>query len=157
MVYQWKDGACFKADANKCKAEIDALPENTRKNIVAFARNRKTELHKCFEWNDTKAAEKYRLNQAGEIQRSIILVSVNQKGEEAWVRVYEKAADSKNSPYRDVSGAINDNFFRQIIINRVTRNIKELEYTLKAYQRFFKNPESFIEAIQVLKREGFSA
>jgi len=64
MVYRWREGICFKADANKCKAEIDMLPKKTKENVVRFASNSKTELHKCFEWDDTKAAAKYRLEQA---------------------------------------------------------------------------------------------
>lgn len=42
--------------------------------IVRFARNKKTELHACFEWDDSKAAHEHRLWQARQICRSYITV-----------------------------------------------------------------------------------
>lgn len=48
-------------------------------DVVAFARNPETALHHCFTWDDTEAAEKYRLNQA----RAVIRLSVTVVGEDA--------------------------------------------------------------------------
>ena len=62
-------------DADKVAREIASLGENVEEaDIVNKARDEKTELHKCFEWDDTKAAEKYRETQAKHVVRSIYLV-----------------------------------------------------------------------------------
>ena len=50
----------FKADAEKCYREIEALGECKPEEIVEYAKHTDTELHKCFEWDDTKAAERWR-------------------------------------------------------------------------------------------------
>jgi hypothetical protein len=42
-------------------------------DVVKFARNPKTALHKRFEWDDTKAAEQYRLQQAGHLIRCYVI------------------------------------------------------------------------------------
>ena len=151
MVYKWKDGVCFKADAGKCKAEIDTLQEKTRDNVVSLAHNRKTELHKCFEWNDVKAAEKHRLDQAGEVLRSIVFVSVIQD-EEVSIRAYERESAENKSAYRDVMESINDESFRQIIINRVKRDIESMKNVANSYQRFFSNPKGFKKAMQIAEQ-----
>jgi hypothetical protein len=43
--------------------------------VVAFATNPNTALHSAFEWDDTEAARKYRLQQARQLIRVIVEVS----------------------------------------------------------------------------------
>lgn len=67
MQAEWKIKGIFKADAQRVADEIG---ENsiTPEQVLEKARNDKnSELHKCFEWNDGIAAEKYRLIQARKI------------------------------------------------------------------------------------------
>lgn len=55
----------FKADAQKCYEEIQSLGDSyTTAEIVELAKDKTTELHKCFDWNNREAAEKWRLHQA---------------------------------------------------------------------------------------------
>lgn len=55
----------FKADAQKVSEELREIGEEfTPQDIVDAAEDETTELHKCFEWDNNKAAEKYRLHQA---------------------------------------------------------------------------------------------
>ena len=63
MQAEWKIKGIFKADAQKVADEIG---ENkvTPQEVLDKARDENSELHKCFEWNDSVAAEKYRLQQA---------------------------------------------------------------------------------------------
>ena len=89
----WKDESEFKnlADAELVQNEIDHLatidPDGKCKNqaLVDFARqNPNSETHKCMEWNDTVAGEKYRLHQAARIKdgiRTIIIQEATKKVE----------------------------------------------------------------------------
>ena len=86
MTVKWKIDGVFKADAEKVYSEIGDL-KTTPEDVVKKARDPGSELHKCFDWNDTTAAEKYRLIQARAILRSIVYVEV--KKEDAPVRVYQ--------------------------------------------------------------------
>ena len=59
----WRVDGFFKADAQKCYEEMgdsDISPEE----VLEKAKDKNSELHKCFEWDDTVAANKYRLQQA---------------------------------------------------------------------------------------------
>lgn len=84
----WKDNSEFKgkADAEAVQQEINLIaqqdPNGKCRNeaLVDFARRHPaSESHKCFEWDDTKAAESYRLHQATRIKCQIITVTVPQK------------------------------------------------------------------------------
>jgi hypothetical protein len=62
MQVDFKIHGIFKADPEKCYNELP--DEITPENVLERARDEKSELHKCFEWDDSVAAEKYRLTQA---------------------------------------------------------------------------------------------
>lgn len=75
MLATWKCEGIYKADANKVAEEITGIgKEFSVKQIVDKARNSSTELHKCFEWNDSVAGEKYREIQAQNIVRQLVIV-----------------------------------------------------------------------------------
>ena len=63
----------FKADAQKICDELREIgDEFTPQDIVDAAVDENTELHKCFEWDDTKAASNYRLYQARVLTSQLI-------------------------------------------------------------------------------------
>lgn len=76
MTAEWKPGfsGLHKADAQLVAQEISEIGESvTPAQILDKARGADTELHKCFEWDDTAAAEKYRLHQARQIVCHLII------------------------------------------------------------------------------------
>lgn len=91
----WREDSEFKgkADAELVQEEINLVASQdingkcTNEALVDYARNNtSSEVHKCFEWNDTDAAEKYRLHQAARIKCGILTIAVTQgpkaKGEQ---------------------------------------------------------------------------
>ena len=72
------------ADAQKVAEEIMAIGDAaTPQQIVEKARDEGAELHKCFEWRDDVAAEKYRLHQARQITHHLVIQEPEpQEGEE---------------------------------------------------------------------------
>lgn len=72
--YSWKSIG-FSADAQKVGNELETIENITNKNVLDYAKNNiKSELHKCFEWDDSIASEKYRLIQATRIISGISFV-----------------------------------------------------------------------------------
>jgi hypothetical protein len=79
MVYQWNEGARFPIDAQEAGEALDEI--RTRHDgylsadvVVKESRSSKAALHRCFEWNDAKAAEMHREEQARLLIRSIRIV-----------------------------------------------------------------------------------
>lgn len=70
----WKSGCRISADAQKVADEILAIGKSaTTAQILDKARDEKTELHKCFDWNDAEAAEKWRMQQARHIVCNLVI------------------------------------------------------------------------------------
>lgn len=94
MEVEWKINGIFKANAQKVYEEIGDR-KVTPEEVLEQARNDKnSELHKCFEWNDSIAAEKYRLSQARQIIQ--LLVIKPEKKEEPQVRVFQITSETNN-------------------------------------------------------------
>ena len=73
IIATWRTPGLFRADAQKVCDELREIGEEfTPEQIVDAAKDKSKELHKCFEWDDKKAAEQYRLNQARKLTSEII-------------------------------------------------------------------------------------
>ena len=93
IVATWRTPGIFKADPQKVCDELKDLgDEFTPDEIVEKAKNSATELHKCFEWDNDVAAEKYRLHQARMITSNLVFLKESDAEEEqpVLVRVYNK-------------------------------------------------------------------
>ena len=76
MAVEWKVKGIYKADPQIVYDEIQQIGDKyTPEQIVDKAKDESTELHKCFEWDDSAAAHKYRLSQAQGIVRCLVLVN----------------------------------------------------------------------------------
>jgi hypothetical protein len=95
----WKSGCRISADAQKVADEILTIGSSaTTAQILDKARDEKTELHKCFDWDDAEAAEKWRLQQARHIVCNLVIKEKNETPRPE-VRVFFKTdADSGYKP-----------------------------------------------------------
>lgn len=76
LVAKWKSGfeSLHKADAQKVAEEILSIGDSaTPQEIVDKAQDESTELHKCFTWDDTEAAVKWRQSEARQIVRHLVI------------------------------------------------------------------------------------
>lgn len=86
----------FKADAQKCADEImeicEQLESATPQQILEKARDSNTELHKCFTWDDTEAAEKWRISEARAVVRNLKIIEQkpDKQTEPTTIRVFYK-------------------------------------------------------------------
>ena len=67
----------------------------TPQQIVDAARDEGTELHRCFIWDDYKAAELYRLTQARTIVCNLVIKRPESEEEQPKVRYFYKAESSQ--------------------------------------------------------------
>ena len=77
MRVQWKLDGYFDADAEKVYQEIGTTDVSPAE-VVERAKDENSELHKCFDWDDTSAAYKYRLEQARKVIRMLVTVPTNE-------------------------------------------------------------------------------
>jgi len=77
--YQFREGARIKgATAEVVAAEMTTIANAkgglSAPDVVAIAEPVKSRLHQCFEWNNLKAGNQYRLHQARNIIKSVVVV-----------------------------------------------------------------------------------
>ena len=89
---KWKNGyGFFKADAQLVAEEILEIGDDVHaEDILDKARNEDTELHKCFEWDDGIAAEKYRLQQARDIVKLLVIREESEPVDRPEIRLFYK-------------------------------------------------------------------
>lgn len=91
----------FKGNARQVYEEIQTLGDSyTPYDIVELAKDPQTELHKCFEWDDTTAAKKWRIHTAKQICCSLKVVVTQENKEPVAYRLIQ--ADKEEKVYKPV-------------------------------------------------------
>jgi hypothetical protein len=77
-VYQWKPRTTFSIDPQVAGEALEKVRghnsgELTPEAVVQSAKPKSSPLHALFEWDDKKAGQEYRLQQAGILIRSIVV------------------------------------------------------------------------------------
>ena len=91
----------FKADPEKVWREIQQIGDQyTPQDVLEYARDPQTELHKCFEWDDTIAAEKWRKQQARWVCNSLVVTVIEEERPQVTFRVIQH--DTEDKIYRPV-------------------------------------------------------
>ena len=143
VLATWKAGigVFHAADAQMCAEEILSIGEEaTAKQIVDKARNAETELHKCFEWDNDIAAEKYRIEQARDIAANLVIRRTEEQieREEPEIRVFHKPTST--SGYKPLQVIVQHQDEYQELLKRAYaelhafkikyQNLQELDYIL---------------------------
>lgn len=110
-------------------------------DVVEFARNPKTELHSKFTWDDTEAAQQYRVWQA----RRLIRVSVDilpgvDKKYHAWVSL-ETDRDVPKGGYRATAA----------VLSNPARRIQLLEQALREFKRWERRYIELTELVPIFE------
>lgn len=118
----------FKDDAQKCFEEMGSC-DITPQKVLDIARNGETELHKCFEWDDSVAAEKYRIKQAGDVIRNICIVKTEEE-EYQPRRVFQ--ISSTTSTYQPVQFFKRNEDEYKMLLERAVRELKAIQNRYKS-------------------------
>lgn len=141
----WKVKGFFKADAETVYKEITALGDSfSPEQIVEAAKDEKSELHKCFTWDDTVAAENWRKHQARVLVAQLVVKTETSDSEPVSVRVI--ASTSARSEYKPVVKLLE---VEQDYADLLARATRELQAVRAKYKTVTELREIF-EAIDEL-------
>lgn len=133
-VYKWKSSARFSADAERIGKELESIGTLVPEKIVNFAENDKTELHKCFTWDDEKAAYLYRLEEARSVVQGIITVDESPDREPIEYRAFESVIIDDQRQYVSTITILGDNDMRKQVLGEIREAIGELSHKAKIYK-----------------------
>ena len=112
---------------DRLQAIYDQAGELTPGLVVDTARDPKNPLHSCFEWDDTVAAEKYRIVQAGQLIRSVKVVYEAPKGPST-MRAFVPVRPSDHGPanFMPVAVAMADPDMAVLVLREFERAARAL-------------------------------
>lgn len=150
MVYKWKTYQ-YKVSADvvgKHFEELEKVTGNITSEIVLdSARNEDSPIHSLFEWDDSIAAEQYRLKQATTLICNLAVeIETDKKPIEC--RAFMEVTDQKVGTFMNVQSAFENHDTRQIVLDRAKReltmfkqkykNLNELAKVFDAIDEFEK-------------------
>lgn len=138
----WKVKGFFKADAEAVYKEITALGESfSPEQIVEAAKDENSELHKCFTWDDTVAAENWRKHQARVLVAQLVIKTETTDKEPVAVRVI--ASTNVRNEYKPVVKVLE---VEQDYADLLARAVAEL----KAFQQKYKTIKELREIFEAI-------
>ena len=128
--------------------------EITPRAVVEEARPEDSKLHNAFEWDDEKAAEQYRISQARQLIRCIVVKPMPEEKVEEPVRMYVNqnptdTGQSRSGSYINLKSALENPDSRAVVLSNAMHEMKMFRakyYKLKELSEVFKAIDSVLEA-----------
>jgi len=148
LIYKRREGATFKEEDTEIIAKIIVEIEKRKgiakpEDLIEEAEDNNSPIHNLFEWNNTKAAKEYRLQQARNIFNHIEIevVSENIKDKKVDVVIHKQRA-FHNVMLGDERGYVstarivsNDELAKQVL-QRLERQLQGAEDELRAFESY---------------------
>ncbi len=145
MAYSWKPGATLKLDPQAAGEELERIRVHNNgrlesHSVVEEARPETSPLHKAFEWDDTKAADAWRVEQAGYLIRHIAVSIQKGDGEAVPIRAFVSVVRDEDRSYTSIEHALSD---QELRIQVVAQAWAELEAWRKRHAELIEFAKVF--------------
>lgn len=154
MVYKWRTFD-YKVPAQEVGEHLEELDrihgEVTPQIMVDDARPEKALMHPLYEWDDFKAAEKYRCNQSNKIMSELIIVKVQTPPPEEQIPVRAfTSVKPKNEPasFRPTVIAMSDENTKEIVLENAKAE-------LRAFDRKYRGLLDVVELLNEFISENY--
>lgn len=151
MVYEWMAGfrSSVKAqEAGEIMRRLADEGELTPARLVEEARPESSPLHRGFEWNDAKAAENYRRQQATTMIRAIVVKESNiveDGSDEICIKVFNMA--ERGNGYESLETILVDEYKTDSLLSRALDELKSFRAKYRQIQKLAKVMASISEVL----------
>lgn len=135
MTYKWKSNSRISVDAETAGTVMDNLEQQgklTAKNLLDESRPTEAPLHGEFEWDDVKAAEEFRLQQARHIINCLLIEDDSQQ---ETVRAFFTLADSAPE-YRSIRTIMADETQSEALLQVAMQELQAFERKYTQISKF---------------------
>lgn len=157
--YEWKAGF-GKVPADVAGKHIEKLQkekgEVTKETLLDSARPEDSAIHPLYEWDDSVAAEKYRLSQSGHILRNLVRVAVVDTGvekEQKTVRAFIDVSEhdkTEKGRYIDIYTALSNENTRAIVLRKALDELVAFKNKYETLNEFANVFDAINEVEKVL-------
>ncbi len=140
---RWKDAYQYsQVSADQITLELDLLSIKTPDKIVEYAvTHPESEMYKCFNWDDTKAAQHYRLWEARMMVNHLVAsyrVIVEEEPHTITINIFSSISTDDGRQYVKTEDGIDDEVLRAKIISEVKSSLSSATLKMCAFETFFK-------------------
>lgn len=132
LTYQWKVDGLYSVDAQTAGEELERICDQHGRlfpeDIVDESRPSSAPLHPCFEWNDPKAAELYRITQAQSLVRCIT-ITVEVKDTPVEVRAFVRA---ESPGYQPIQKVVEKEYEAEVLLRNALDELHSFERKYRA-------------------------
>ena len=152
MVYKWRfsQGVPAEIAGNELERIEARHGKVTAAILVKESKSKQAALHSCFEWDDKKAAEKYRLRQADSIITNLV-VMVDGKPETE-TRAYINVSTARQGEFNHATIALLSEDTKTMEINRLVGVMDGARRDLERLGNFAAECEKIGEVVSTLKK-----
>jgi len=154
-AWSWKWKPQGAPDAETAGTYIERIKRKrkglTPQLLVIEAKSKKSPLHNCFEWNDTKAAELYRITQAQGILRMLVVEVKTDSQDPVQHRAFISPVETNqqdNTTYWTIAEVCNDEELSENYQKQLYQELKAVKEKIKSFP-IFKDVVQAIEAIAI--------
>lgn len=154
MVYKWKSISGIKADPQKAALQFEELEKTvglTAQNLLDANRDPDAILHNEFEWDDTVAAEQYRVHQAGQIIRMLCVETESNPDVSSSTPIRAYFQTSENKSYEHISVILKNESKYQEMLSRAYSELKTFQRKyekLSELKPIFDAIDSWVDRIE---------
>lgn len=151
-TYKWDIEGLSPLDAQSVGEELERLRlangKLTKEIVLEAAKHRNSPLHDHFEWDDTEAAKKFRLVQARNLIRHVVVVFESRDSDEkletrAFVSI--SSQDENKLIYTSIEDAMSDELMRE----EVFKNALD---ALNNWKKKYANLEIFLDVFKAIEK-----
>lgn len=139
MVYEWKAGSRFPVGAQIAAERLNMIREEngaiTPRAVVEDASSGNSPLHKCFEWDNEKAADLFRIKQAQKMIGALIVAQVDEAPVKRETRAFVHIENGVNR-YEPIQVAMASVDMRAEVLAKAQQEIKMWRARYAAYNEF---------------------
>ena len=158
--FSWKSGAQIPVAAEVAASTIRSLQASlgqdsvTAKELLDASRDENAPLHSCFEWDDSIAAEKYRLWQARHIISSLEIEIVKDNQPAFKTRLFLNVsivAPKKQGEFVGVDVVLSNKDYRDRVLDNALLELRAFQRKYAAYEELMgvcKAIDSFADSLK---------
>lgn len=152
MVYQWKT-IKYNVDAQKAGEEIERISKKkslTAENIVEESKPAASPLHPIFEWDNSKAGDEWRKQQARVLLGNLVTVNIENKTISEPTRAFVDISKNERE-YTSIEIVLGDHDLYNAYVEKALRdlnNFKKKYEGIQCLEKHFPILEKFESAIK---------
>jgi hypothetical protein len=140
VTFAWKTGRSFKVSAELVGQELTQIEKAegrvTPAAVVDRARSSNNVLHGFFEWDDSKAADQYRIEQARGLIQCVVVKAVGDAEPSSPVRAFVNLSGSDGREYLGIMRVMSDDVKREQLLRKAKQELDEWRARYRGLQEF---------------------